>query len=87
MMYVYLIENKEGVIYIGSTEDPEKRIQSHNDGTQKGWTRSRGPWKMIHTEKYKTRSEAIKREKYLKSLKAGKRIKQILNISDNDPPR
>ncbi len=80
-MYMYLLENKNGIIYIGSTEDLETRVRDHNDPTQSGWTRARGPWRLIHSEKFSTRAAAMKREQYLKSLKAGKRIKQILNIS------
>ncbi len=81
-MYVYILENENGICYIGSTADITKRLQNHNDKEQKGWTRKRGTWKLIYTEKYETRSEAMKREKYLKSLKSGKRIKQLLNISN-----
>jgi predicted GIY-YIG superfamily endonuclease len=81
-MYTYLLENKKGVIYIGSTEELEKRVQDHNDPTQSGWTKTRGQWRLIPSEKFSTRAAAMKREQYLKSLKAGKRIKQILNISE-----
>ncbi len=79
--FTYLLENKEGVIYIGSTSNLELRLKNHNDSSQKGWTKKRGPWKMIYFEEFSSRSEAVSREIFLKSLKAGKRIKDILKIS------
>ncbi len=35
---------------------------------------------MIHSEAFETRSEAMFREKQLKSMKAGQRIKELLHI-------
>ncbi len=83
MMYcVYILENQNESIYIGSTDNLEKRLENHNDPTRVGWTRKRGPWKLIYKEDYETRSEAMRREKFLKSLKAGQRIKKILGIDE-----
>ncbi len=84
MFTVYLVENPSGKIYIGYTSDLEARLKSHNMSEGKDWTQGRGLWKVIHTEKFETKMEAMQREKVLKSLKAGKRIKQILNITDTD---
>ena len=52
--------------YIGQTINLEKRIKEHNLG-EVFWTKRYLPWIIIYTEKYKTREEVIKREKYLKS--------------------
>lgn len=82
MFHVYLIENSKEKIYIGCTSDLNKRLESHNREKGPDWTQGKGPWKLIHQEEYETQSEALSREKYLKSLKAGKRIKKLLDISD-----
>lgn len=82
MHIVYLLENNNGKIYIGYTQNIENRLRSHNRLEGPDWTQGKGPWKIIHTEEYDNQSDALKREKYLKSLKAGKRIKTILNIND-----
>ena len=81
--YTYLLENLDEIIYIGSTSNLELRVKNHNDSSQRGWTKKRGPWKLIYFEEFSTRSEAVVREKFLKKLKAGKRIKEILKISRN----
>ncbi|MFH0775985.1 MAG: GIY-YIG nuclease family protein [Patescibacteria group bacterium] len=83
MYCVYLLENEKGKIYIGSTRDLSQRLEKHNSGDYQNWTRNKGPWQIIHSEEYENKTDALKREKYLKSLKAGQRIKTILNISSH----
>jgi putative endonuclease len=68
---VYILQSERtGKTYIGQTSDIERRLQQHNDPDCKFTLytkRNKGPWKLIHTEVYATRSEAIKREKKLKT--------------------
>ncbi len=80
MWYLYLIENEKKKIYIGISKDPKKRVKSHNREKGPDWTQGKGPWTIIHTEEFESQSKALKREKYVKQLKAGQRIKRILNI-------
>lgn len=57
---------KDGRIYVGFTEDLERRIKEHNSGktsSTKAWV----PWELLYSEKVSTRIEARNREKYLKS--------------------
>jgi len=44
----------------------ERRLAEHNGSDTKS-TRSKKPWKIIHSEEYNTLNEARSREKYLKS--------------------
>ena len=82
MQTVYIIENSAKKIYIGCTSDLLKRLNSHNYPKGPDWTQGKGPWKIIYTEEYECQSDALRREKYLKGLKAGQRIKTILHITD-----
>ena len=66
--FVYILQNAEGQFYIGQTSDLELRLQRHNKG-RVFWTKSRGPWKMVYSERLETRSEAMKQERRLKGLK------------------
>ena len=69
MFYVYtLYSSKFNKIYVGQTIDLEKRLNEHNSGLS-NYTKRFMPWKIIYTEKFETRTEAIKREKQLKSQK------------------
>ena len=80
MQYVYIIENTRGRLYIGETSNIEQRLDSHNRTAGPDWTQGKGPWKLIYFESFKNRTLALKRERYLKSLKAGQRIKDLLHI-------
>lgn len=53
-------------VYIGITSNLEKRLFAHNN-LPKGWTKSFRPWVLAYFEEYSTKSEALKREKSLKS--------------------
>jgi putative endonuclease len=69
--YVYILRSESsGKTYVGQTSDLEKRLAQHNDLTCQFTMytkRNKGPWKLIHAEAHPSRSEAMKREKYLKS--------------------
>jgi len=54
-------------IYIGFSSNIKQRMLSHNQLATKGYTVKFRPWILIHTEVFETKSEAMKREKELKS--------------------
>lgn len=84
MYYVYTLESKkDDNHYIGVTQNVELRIKQHNWGKVKS-TSSRRPLKLIKIEKFKTKKEAIQREKYLKSYKGWK---ERLNLRRGFPIR
>jgi putative endonuclease len=67
MYYTYAIKSEgRNYIYVGITGNPERRIQEHCRGYEKT-TKPYRPFKAILIEKYINRSEARKREKFLKS--------------------
>lgn len=68
MFYVYIMKSeRNGKRYVGSTGKlPEERVNEHNSGTNK-FTQNNRPWKLVTFETFLTKSEALKREKFLKS--------------------
>ncbi len=62
-------------IYIGYSSDLNKRVYFHNQGI-KGWTARYMPWELIYHEEFSSKSEAMKREKQLKSYRGRKFIKE-----------
>ena len=65
--YLYAISSeKRKYIYVGISDNPDRRIAQHNKGKEKT-TKPYLPFKTIVVEKYKSRKEARNREKYLKS--------------------
>ncbi len=66
--WVYVLRSKKDqTSYIGSTKNLEKRLKEHNSGKSIS-TRSKRPWELAHCETFKTRSEAVKKEKFYKSI-------------------
>ena len=80
MAYVYIIQSKEGLIYVGSTIDIEKRLYQHNNKLA-GWTKRGNEWKIIHLEEYATLSEARKREMWYKTGVGREALKKIRSSS------
>ena len=65
---VYILRSrKNGTLYVGHTNNLVRRILQHNAGCKKTYTAARGPWDVIYYEVYTTRSEAVRRELFLKS--------------------
>jgi len=63
-----MVECKYGTYYTGYTNDIEKRIKAHNNGTGAKYLRGRGPVKLVFIKKYATAKEAQSREWHLKRL-------------------
>jgi len=64
--WVYLIVSEEGDHYTGHTPDLNRRLSEHNSGMSHA-TKQGPNWRIVHTEEYSTRGEAMKRERWLKS--------------------
>ena len=81
MFTVYVLySEKYDKIYIGYTSNIEQRLLSHNKLSQKGYTVKYRPWKIVYTEKFITKKEALQREKELKSSRGRNFIrKEILS--------
>ena len=79
MFYTYILKSElNKKYYIGQTNNLKGRLNKHNKGGSK-WTKPFRPWELAHYEEYNTRSEAIKRENYLKSLKDKPLIDKIIS--------
>jgi len=79
--WVYVLRSlKANKRYVGySSKDPNDRLREHNLGSNK-WTRLNKPFVLIHKEPFDDKTDAIRREKFLKSG-------QGRNWLDNNVPR
>ena len=79
MFEVYVLRSQStGRLYTGFSADLVQRVGQHNLGISKS-TKNRGPWDIVYTEPYATRSEAMRREKYLKSGRGREELKALLS--------
>jgi predicted GIY-YIG superfamily endonuclease len=77
MPFIYILECNDKSLYTGSAIDLDDRIAKHNSGLGAKYTRGRTPVKLIYSEKFKTISEALKREKEIQKWPKAKKLKLI----------
>lgn len=76
MYYVYILECADKTLYVGSTNDIQKRLHTHNNSKQGAhYTKIRRPVVLKYSESFKTKSEALKRECVIKKLKRVDKLK------------
>ena len=84
MFYVYAIFNPvKKKVYIGQTEDLERRLKEHNDPNCQRhlYTKRIGPsWSLIYSETLSDRKSALIREKQLKSYQGRLFIKKYIPL-------
>ncbi|MFC1594447.1 GIY-YIG nuclease family protein [Candidatus Omnitrophota bacterium] len=78
MYYIYVIASRSrNYIYVGLSNNMQRRFVEHQQGYNKT-TKPYRPFKLVHSEVFKTRIDARKREKYLKSGVGKEWIKNTL---------
>ena len=77
MWFTYILySQKDDNLYVGCTRNLSKRVKMHRLGMVPS-TKNRRPLKLIYYEKFKDKKEAFKRERFLKSLWAGRFKRKI----------
>lgn len=70
----------DGSFYVGYAHDVPLRIERHNDG----WTRStkgKRPWRLVYSEEFASKSDAIRREREIKRMKSRVYIEKLIHQS------
>ena len=75
MTFVYLLFLSNGDIYKGLTDNFERRFEEHRFGKVKS-TRNFLPVRLIGYEAYLTKSDALRREQFLKKSQGMKLLRQ-----------
>ena len=73
VVYV-LLSLRDGRTYVGSTNDFDRRFKQHDSGKVKS-TKHRAPLRLLFVEKFRTLSEARKRESWWKSGVGRRKLK------------
>ncbi len=66
-----------GVFYVGHTDDLERRVALHEAGEIPGFTRDRGPVKLVWSETFSQRIEALEMERRIKGWSRAKKMALI----------
>ena len=77
MYYVYALKSEtRNYIYVGMTNNLERRVSEHQLGYNKT-TKPYRPFRLIYQESLETRQEARNKEKYLKGGSGKKFLKSL----------
>ena len=68
--------------YIGSCSDINSRLTRHNAGATASTKHGR-PWKLMYSESFENKSDALKRELHLKKMKSRIFIEKLINKREN----
>ncbi len=82
MYFLYILKCSDNSFYTGITNNIKNRIKVHENGKGSKYVRSRLPVELIYSEKYKTKSLALRREIEVKSLSKSEKLK-LLNSKNN----
>ncbi len=80
MYFLYILECADKSLYIGSTNNLERRLLQHNNSKSGAhYTKIRRPVVLKYKEEFKTLKEARAREVEIKSWKREKKLELINN--------
>ncbi len=77
MNYTYIVKCRDNTYYTGWTKDLDRRMKAHNSGTGAKYTRSRRPVRLVYYEAYRTKEEAMRREREIKRMSRKEKEKLI----------
>ena len=75
--WAYMLHCAGGAFYTGHSDDLERRIAEHERGTHPGFTRDRLPVKLVWSEEFATREEALEMERRIKGWSRAKKMALI----------
>jgi len=82
MFHVYILRSlRNGKLYVGHTDNLQRRIEEHNTGRGGRFTRYQGPWELVHSEPHPDRPAAARRERFLKSIDGSQEKKRLAGVA------
>jgi len=75
MYYVYILRSIDNYLYIGQTNNLEKRVREHIEHLEKAakFTKEHNNFELVYKEEFLTRLESMRREKQLKGWTRAKK--------------
>jgi putative endonuclease len=81
MHFVYILECADQTLYVGSTNDLEKRLHQHNNAKAGAhYTKIRRPVRLVYREEVETLSKARSREAKLKRLTRTEKLELVSSL-------
>jgi len=80
--WVYIMASRSRVLYIGVTNDVQRRVREHKEGLIPGFTQKYRVKRLVHFEEFDDIHDAIAREK---QLKGWVRVRKLTLIESRNP--
>ena len=77
MFWIYMLRCSDASLYIGHTDDLERRLGEHHAGRFACYTQSRLPVTLVHSQEFATREEALAAERQIKGWSRAKKLALI----------
>jgi len=81
--YVYIMTNRSGTLYVGITNDIQKRVHQHKQGLAGGFSKRYRTTRLVYFESTTDVNAAIAREKQIKGWLRSKKV----NLIESSNPR
>jgi len=82
MYFVYVIQSEDGRTYTGQTNNLARRLDEHQNQHGGRYTKRANHYKLVYSESFETRGEAMVREKGLKSGQGRQWLKNKLALKN-----
>ncbi|MFZ1978366.1 MAG: GIY-YIG nuclease family protein [Bacteroidota bacterium] len=77
--FIYILHSiSANKYYVGSSEDPQRRLLFHNT-IEKGFTLRYRPWTLVFTKSFPTKAETQQMERKIKKWKSKSMLLRIIN--------
>ena len=75
--FVYILASRSAVLYVGITNDLNRRLDEHKEGLIPGFTKKYQVHRLVYYESFPEVRAAIAREKQIKKWRRAKKLKLI----------
>ena len=81
-MTVYILKSETTQrFYVGASEDAAFRLLQHNEvlPNPSRWTRGRGPWRLVFSCEFDSKTEALQAERFIKRMKSRSFVEKLIS--------
>jgi putative endonuclease len=79
--YVYILTNHSGTLYVGVTNDLERRVAEHRSKLVEGFTKQFNITNLVYFEECGEIADALAREKQIKGWRRSKKLALIAQLN------
>lgn len=75
--FVYILRCADSTLYTGWTTNLRERVRVHNAGRGAKYTKARLPVRLVYSECYETKTQAMQREYEIKQFSRAEKLKLV----------